>query len=165
MTICDGRKRQVDSGAQVIQVFDSWAGHLSPKDYDVFAAPYQVRTVVGFLGDVFAYAAAKTWCKEQRGRTEVGYSSVACRQRIVVGLGSVACHMGSCVMFLDGRRNEKETRAARRGDASYFVHGKTYMAASLDMAALLRQSNSRKTRSRRKYSLSRSWMVVVGLLS
>lgn len=34
---------QIDSGAQVIQVFDSWAGHLSPEDYDVFAAPYQVR--------------------------------------------------------------------------------------------------------------------------
>lgn len=36
---------QIESGAQVIQVFDSWAGHLSPLDYDVFAATYQKRVI------------------------------------------------------------------------------------------------------------------------
>lgn len=36
-------KNQVKAGADTVQVFDSWAGSLSPEDFKIFAQPYLVQ--------------------------------------------------------------------------------------------------------------------------
>lgn len=36
-------KAQVTAGADVVQVFDSWSGSLSPEDFSVFAEPYLLK--------------------------------------------------------------------------------------------------------------------------
>ncbi|HEY8847177.1 MAG TPA: uroporphyrinogen decarboxylase [Candidatus Limnocylindrales bacterium] len=44
-------RAQVDAGAEVVQVFDSWVGGLGPADYTAFVQPH-VRQIFAALGDV-----------------------------------------------------------------------------------------------------------------
>jgi uroporphyrinogen decarboxylase len=40
-------RAQVKAGADTVQVFDSWAGSLSPEDFKIFAQPYLLQIVEG----------------------------------------------------------------------------------------------------------------------
>lgn len=43
-------KAQIDAGAQVVQIFDSWVGCLGPDDYEVFAMPYTKKITDALKG-------------------------------------------------------------------------------------------------------------------
>lgn len=48
--LIDYLKMQVKAGAQVLQIFDSWVGCLSPGDYRDYVLPYTKRVVDGVKG-------------------------------------------------------------------------------------------------------------------
>ena len=43
---------QIDAGADAIQIFDSWAGALSPQDYALYVQPHTRRLIEGISGRV-----------------------------------------------------------------------------------------------------------------
>ncbi len=72
---------QIDSGAQVVQMFDSWAGQLSPLDYDLFAAPYQKKVVdlvkaVHPTTPMILYISGSAGVLERMGKTGVDIVSL-----------------------------------------------------------------------------------------
>ncbi len=58
----DYLKAQVTAGADVVQVFDSWAGSLSPGDFKTFAQPYlsQISDAVSSVAPVILFPKG-TW--------------------------------------------------------------------------------------------------------
>ncbi|HBL44904.1 MAG TPA: uroporphyrinogen decarboxylase, partial [Planctomycetaceae bacterium] len=40
-------QRQIAAGCQAVQIFDSWAGCLSPEDYQQYVQPYTAKLVAG----------------------------------------------------------------------------------------------------------------------
>ena len=43
-------KAQIEAGAQAVQIFDTWAGVLTPGDYEEYALPYTRQVVEGIRG-------------------------------------------------------------------------------------------------------------------
>ncbi|MBI3592139.1 MAG: uroporphyrinogen decarboxylase [Nitrospirae bacterium] len=51
-TVINYLQAQIDAGVHAIQVFDSWAGILSPFDFESYALPYVQKIVSTFKGKV-----------------------------------------------------------------------------------------------------------------
>ncbi len=130
---------QIDSGAQVIQMFDSWAGQLSPQDYETFALPYQqrvVRQVKETHPDtpLILYISGSAGVLERMGQSGVDIISVdwtvdmaEARQRLGFDLG-VQGNMDPGVLFgsqdfIRDRILDNIRKAGNRGHIFNLGHG------------------------------------------
>ncbi len=59
---------QADAGAQVVQIFDSWASELSPQDFEIFSAPY-IKQIINDVRKVI--------------RLSSGYALLDCGRRLI----------------------------------------------------------------------------------
>jgi len=90
---------QIESGAQVVQLFDSWAGQLSPLDYDVFAAPYQKRVVDQVKAThpdtpLILYISGSAGVLERMATTGVDFISLDWTVDMADGLARLPSHLG-----------------------------------------------------------------------
>ena len=90
---------QIDAGAQVVQIFDSWAGQLSPQDYDVFAGPYQqrlIRQVKQTHPDtpLILYISGSAGVLERMGASGVDIISLDWTVDMADGLARLPAHLG-----------------------------------------------------------------------
>ena len=62
---------QIRAGADVVQVFDSWAGMLSPADFSIFAGPYLQQIVSGVTAGtpVILFAKGSWYAMEELSKT------------------------------------------------------------------------------------------------
>lgn len=124
---------QIDAGADAVQLFDTWAGLLSPADYREFALPYQKR-VFETLGDRaprILYVNGSWHVLEEMGRAGADVVSVDWRgdlatARRVLGEGvALQGNFDPAALFAPPERVRATTLAlleSRRGDPAHIVN-------------------------------------------
>ena len=130
---------QIDSGAQVVQMFDSWAGQLSPQDYETFALPYQQRVVQQVKAThpdtpMILYISGSAGVLERMGKSGVDIISVdwtvdmaEARARLGANMG-VQGNMDPCALygskdFIRDRILDTIRKAGKRGHIMNLGHG------------------------------------------
>ncbi len=130
---------QIESGAQIIQMFDSWAGQLSPQDYDAFALPYQQQVVRQVKAKhpetpLILYISGSAGVLERMGQSGVDIISVdwtidmaEARQRLGSNM-MVQGNIDPCVLFgskalIRDRILDTVRKAGNRGHILNLGHG------------------------------------------
>lgn len=130
---------QIDCGAQVIQMFDSWAGQLSPQDFDTFALPYQKRVIELVKQThpdtpLILYISGSAGVLERMGKSGVDIISVDwtvdmadARARLGKNIG-VQGNMDPCVLFgsqslIKERLEDTVRKAGNTGHILNLGHG------------------------------------------
>lgn len=130
---------QIEAGADAVQVFDSWAGQLSPTDYAEFVLPYVQRVVARVRAATREDGAQKTEDRVRETAMVNGQSAIISAVPTVVGgrsssppliyfgtdmtgMGGLLRQTGADVIGVDWRSNLDEAWA-NLGESDVAVQG------------------------------------------
>ncbi len=118
---------QVSAGAEAIQLFDSWAGALSPQDYRKFAAPWSKKIIkavkktgVPVIHFVFNGSGLLEIVKET-GADVVGLdwrTDIDVARKRLGRKTAVQGNLDPCALFLPEKEIRRRTREVLRANAS-----------------------------------------------
>lgn len=129
---------QIQSGAQVIQLFDSWAGQLPPDDYSQFALPYEQYIFQQIKAKhpevpLILYISGSAGILSRLSQSGADVISVdwtvdMAEARAVLGNVSVQGNLDPCVLYADHQTIVDRThavigKAGNRGHIMNLGHG------------------------------------------
>ncbi len=111
-------KRKVENGADLIQIFDSWAGILSPEDFRLFSLPYinEIVKEIQALAPVTVFAKDATHSLLQIKNLSpdvigLGWSVDASEARNILGTDVVVQgNLDPALLFADHKTIQNKTR-------------------------------------------------------
>ena len=112
---------QVAAGAQVVQLFDSWAGALAPADFRVFALPYlaeAARIARGAGAPVIVFCPGAGWALEEiaaaTGADVIGIDwqteAASARRRLADGRVALQGNLDPCWLYAPPTEIRARTR-------------------------------------------------------
>lgn len=110
-------KAQVVAGANLVQVFDSWAGILSPQQYERFSLPYlrqicdAIDTVPVTIFAKGAYFARKTIGELSCSVVGLDWNMDIAESRALIPHKTLQGNLDPCVLYASYDEIKKETRA------------------------------------------------------
>lgn len=120
----DYLKGQVAAGADLVQVFDSWAGMLSPQAYEEFSIPYMkqiadaIQNVPVTLFGKGAFYARRSMASLNCQVIGTDWNMDPQESRALVGNKTLQGNLDPCVLYGSHDFIEKETRAMIRSFGS-----------------------------------------------
>ena len=109
-------KMQIECGADIVQIFDSWAGILSPEQYDEFALKY-ISKICDAIDEVpiTVFAKGAFFARKRMGQLNcetIGLDwnmSAASSRRLIGDTKTLQGNLDPCVLYSSDKEIEKQT--------------------------------------------------------